>query len=199
MARDLPVRNGTSRPGKSFRMTAMVGTPRYMAPEVALGNKYNTSCDVYSFAITFAQMMSGEKPYESYPTIKLLKHCVWESSYPARPELDKSVISPVLQVMLKKAWSKDMMSRPKAAELKQFLWTAVKVKPFPKTTTEWIATENDCPCCQRSSNRLARGEIPIQDATFEEEAVPFFVPSCSNTLTSRTSAEWSAFGQRWES
>ncbi|KAL3938014.1 MAG: hypothetical protein SGBAC_006993 [Bacillariaceae sp.] len=40
LARDLPLRHGGgSRPGKAFRMTAMVGTPRYMAPEVGLGNK----------------------------------------------------------------------------------------------------------------------------------------------------------------
>lgn len=165
-------------------MTAMVGTPRYMAPEVGLGNKYNTSCDVYSFAMTFAYIMTGEKPYENYPTVKLMKHCVWESSYPARPEIDKSVISPALQVMLRKAWSRDILNRPKAGELKQFLWNAVKVKPFPKNKREWLAMENDCPCCQRNNSLLVKGEIRIQDASFEEEAAPFFVSAHDATTSS---------------
>ncbi|CAJ1955539.1 unnamed protein product [Cylindrotheca closterium] len=202
LARDLPLRNGgsssTRRPGKSFRMTAMVGTPRYMAPEVGLGNKYNTSCDVYSFALTFAYIMSGEKPYENYDTVKLLKHCVWESSYPARPELDKSIISPALHIMLKKAWSRDILNRPKAGELKQFLWNAVKTKPFPKTTREWLATDNDCPCCQRNSNVLVKGEIRIQDSSFEEEIVPFFVPAAPSPSASASPAPpqwWSPYGE----
>ncbi|KAL3938015.1 MAG: hypothetical protein SGBAC_006994 [Bacillariaceae sp.] len=128
--------------------------------------------------------MTGEKPYENYPTVKLMKHCVWESSYPARPEIDKSVISPALQVMLRKAWSRDILNRPKAGELKQFLWNAVKVKPFPKNKREWLAMENDCPCCQRNNSLLVKGEIRIQDASFEEEAAPFFVPAHDATTSS---------------
>ena len=199
LSRDLPLRSSSARPGKSYRMTGMVGTPRYMAPEVALGNKYSTSCDVYSFAMVFAYMISGERPYENYPSVELLKHFVWESSYPARPELGKSMLpSPALHIMLKKAWSKEIMSRPKAGELKLFLWHALKVKPLPKSAEprEWIVTGNGCPCCQRNSDRLMRGEIRVQNATFEEEPAPFFVASKENT-TSTTSPQWSPYGEKW--
>ena len=47
-------------------MTSGVGTPFYMAPEVASGSKHYTgAADVYSFAIMAAQVMVGKLVYDN--------------------------------------------------------------------------------------------------------------------------------------
>jgi serine/threonine protein kinase len=50
----------------TWNMTGETGTPRYMAPEVALNQPYNASCDTYSFCILFWQMLMLKKPFELY-------------------------------------------------------------------------------------------------------------------------------------
>ena len=47
-------------------MTSGVGTPFFMAPEMATGTKHYTGAvDVYSFAIMAAQVLSGRLVYDS--------------------------------------------------------------------------------------------------------------------------------------
>ena len=47
-------------------MTSGVGTPFYMAPEIAKGLKrYTGAVDVYSFAIMAAQVMVGRLVYDT--------------------------------------------------------------------------------------------------------------------------------------
>eukprot|EP00980_Cylindrotheca_fusiformis_P005856 scaffold1231_cov107-Cylindrotheca_fusiformis.AAC.4 len=184
LARELPIHRDseqTSRQGrgKTFKLTSMVGTPRYMAPEVGLGKEYNASCDIYSFALVFAYMFTGEKPYFNYPTIEHLRQCVWKSSFPARPDLDDTTIPLSLQVMLRKAWSDKLHLRPNVWEVKTFLLNEMRTTPVPKKTVEWLSVENDCPCCQKNTASLAHGEARLQHASFARESTPFFVAETS--------------------
>jgi serine/threonine protein kinase len=48
---------------KFFKLTANVGSPRYMAPEVRSGKPYNIKSDVFSFSIMVYQMMTSKTPY----------------------------------------------------------------------------------------------------------------------------------------
>lgn len=146
-----------------------------MAPEVGLGKKYNASCDIYSFALVFAQIMTCRKPYVNYPSKEHIEHCVWKSSYPARPNLDGSNIPQSLQVMLKKAWNKDIRIRPNIWEVKKFLLNEMRRRPFPKKTVEWLSIHNDCPCCQKNTRNLTHGETRLQQTSSGQEPAPFFV------------------------
>lgn len=153
-----------------------------MAPEVGLGLPYNSSCDVYSFAVTLAQMLTCEKPYANFTTVRHIKESVWEPKSPSRPGLDKSSISDPLRVMLKQAWSANIALRPKVLEVKNFLLNEMRGQPFPKKTVEWLSTDNGCPCCQQNKARLAAGELRVltDDRTADVEPAPFFIQEISS-------------------
>ena len=52
--------------GTSMTMTSGVGTPFFMAPEMATGTKHYTGAvDVFSFGIMAAQVMVGRLVYDS--------------------------------------------------------------------------------------------------------------------------------------
>jgi PAS domain S-box-containing protein len=52
---------GLARP----HFTYAVGTPGYMAPELALGQEADRRCDVYSLAVLAFEMLTGSQPYGS--------------------------------------------------------------------------------------------------------------------------------------
>jgi len=63
LCRELPEVSPDKR--KTFHMSG-VGTRRYMAPEVFLGQHYNLKADVYSWTIVFHTMLSLQKPFGMY-------------------------------------------------------------------------------------------------------------------------------------
>lgn len=44
-------------------LTAIVGSPSYMSPEILMGKKYNSLSDVWSFGCIIYEMLSGEVPF----------------------------------------------------------------------------------------------------------------------------------------
>lgn len=59
LARLLP----SGQPDKLFKLTANVGSPRYMAPEVQRGDRYNLEADCFSFAVLVYEMLTSKTPY----------------------------------------------------------------------------------------------------------------------------------------
>lgn len=87
----------------------MTGSPRYMAPEVALEKPYNFSCDTYSFAILFWQMYSCQTPFEVYG-MKSFRKRVWgeEKKRPyIQPHWPASI-----KKLLENSWSENVKDRP---------------------------------------------------------------------------------------
>jgi serine/threonine protein kinase len=92
----------------AWHMSGMTGSPRYMAPEVAMKKNYNESCDTYSFAILLWEMMALQIPYSAY-TIFELDTMVWREPH-VRPEVDVSWPVPI-KLLLKRAWGADIKGR----------------------------------------------------------------------------------------
>jgi serine/threonine protein kinase len=69
----------------AYKLTGDTGSPRYMAPEVALNQPYNETCDVYSFCVLLWQILKTETPFEGY-TMKMFDARVVRAG--ARPKLD---------------------------------------------------------------------------------------------------------------
>jgi serine/threonine protein kinase len=119
-----------------FQLTAMCGTPRYMAPEVALGQPYNETCDVYSFSILCWQILRLRKPYGKKCTFDLLKQ-VWNDER-VRPELP-SYWPAGLREILSQAMSANLSKRPTMKALKSALqreFEAVSSSPCDLEDTE---------------------------------------------------------------
>jgi len=105
LSRELPRRmlaNGT------YHMTGDTGSPRYMAPEVALERDYNEKADVYSFGILLWQICSTDIPFDKFTT-SLFRTKVVEKGY--RPKLDPKWPSGI-QTLLNCCWQVDIPHRP---------------------------------------------------------------------------------------
>ena len=76
-------------------MTSGVGTPFFMAPEMATGTKHYTGAvDVYSFAIMAAQVLSGRLVYDSSDSFDTSYGlCIhWSFTHKAKPKNTVCVI-----------------------------------------------------------------------------------------------------------
>jgi len=50
---------------ETFKMTRKVGSPRYMSPEVAKGERYNEKTDVYALGLLAYEILSLKRPFDS--------------------------------------------------------------------------------------------------------------------------------------
>jgi tetratricopeptide (TPR) repeat protein/predicted Ser/Thr protein kinase len=79
---------------------ALIGTPDYMSPEQAKGQKLDARSDLFSTGIILYEMLSGQVPFDADTTMgKLWKR----TNEPARPldELDKTIPQPLSDIVRK--------------------------------------------------------------------------------------------------
>lgn len=58
----------------------IIGTPDYMAPELALGNSYDQKIDIWSFGILAYFLVEGELPYGKESPMKVLSRIAMDES-----------------------------------------------------------------------------------------------------------------------
>lgn len=101
----------------TYNLTGIVGSYRYMAPEVASLKRYNLSADVYSFGVLSWQVLALHAPFEDLdPEVK--------QSFARdrlRPKIDArgkhSQWPKKIRLMLAKCWNDDMSKRPSCEEI----------------------------------------------------------------------------------
>jgi len=101
-----------------YLSTARVGTRRYMAPEVYLGQSYGLPVDVYSFSILLWEILSLTSPFENFTS--LLKHANAVYKKHRRPHMGKSWPK-VLKTILESGWHKDPSRRASMDEICEVL------------------------------------------------------------------------------
>ena len=104
-------------------LTGDTGSPRYMAPEVALGKPYNEKCDVYSFCILMWEILRVEQPFDHYKTVDILQKKVVEQG--VRPKPDPSWPPELVEVM-KRGWNDDQHRRPSMVEFSHVLQSVIR-------------------------------------------------------------------------
>jgi serine/threonine protein kinase len=106
------------------------GTPEYMAPEQAEGEKLDGRTDLYALGVILYQLVTGEVPFKSPNFVALLTKQVTEAPQPPRerrPDLD---IPPGLEVVIMRCLSKRRQDRyATAAEV------ADALEPFAASDT----------------------------------------------------------------
>ncbi len=102
--------------------TRMVGTTKWRAPEVFEDEenreKYTNSADVYSFAIIFSEVLTGEMPFEGMPQTNLLQR-IRNGERPPLPDVD--YCPDYLSELIEKCWATNPGERPQFPEICQML------------------------------------------------------------------------------
>jgi len=104
-------------PNEAFKLTKRTGSPRYMAPEIAKGERYNLKADVYSYSLICHEVLTLKKPYG---TIASAKHDEAVFHKGLRPEIPKSWPLGFAN-FLKRSWSTDISGRPTMEEAMKIL------------------------------------------------------------------------------
>jgi serine/threonine protein kinase len=100
-----------------------IGTPRYMSPEQAAGEKADARSDLYAVGLLLYEMLAGEGPFDdlSETTQQMLAHL----HRPPRHLTRIVEIPPPLEALVERALAKKPDQRPRSAE-----YMAAELMPF---------------------------------------------------------------------
>lgn len=112
LAREMPINEQSetsSHPSNIdnlYRMTGLVGSRRYMAPEVVRCMPYNSTCDVYSFGILLWEILSAKTPFADYNKAAHNIRVVTNDERPPKTGLL------AIDLLLQECWNVDIFKRP---------------------------------------------------------------------------------------
>ncbi len=92
--------------GAGLTMSGLiVGTPAYMAPEQARGERVDGRADVYGLGATLYELVTGVAPFDGSNVFELLTKAQWEEPRPPRSR--NAAIEPDLETIVLKSLQKD--------------------------------------------------------------------------------------------
>jgi serine/threonine protein kinase len=90
-----------------------IGTPLTMAPEIMRGAPYNTSADVYSFAMVLWEILHRKEPFEQVDTAEQVRDLVLgrDTGKPYRHSINPTLPRQLRQLVTS-CWAEDPSARP---------------------------------------------------------------------------------------
>lgn len=98
---------------EATRAGGVVGTPPYLSPEQAKGEKVDTRADIYALGIIMYEMLTGRRPFQSDSTAGYIDKHIHEK--PAPPSRWNSHIPPYLEKITLHCLEKDPAKRFQSA------------------------------------------------------------------------------------
>lgn len=98
-----------------YGLTGMTGSLRYMAPETAMGEDYNESADVYSWAIVFVELLNLEKPFSGMNPHQFREEVIIGGHRPII--LPRKGVTDALRRLIQECWAHDFASRPTMSQV----------------------------------------------------------------------------------
>jgi hypothetical protein len=102
----------------------VVGTPYYLAPEQARGQKATPLCDVYAAGVTLYYLLTGKRPFVGATALAVLNKHIHEPPVAPnkhRPSIPKPLNDIVLKMMAKKPADRYQSAGAAANDLEAFL------------------------------------------------------------------------------
>eukprot|EP00003_Mantamonas_plastica_P016877 TRINITY_DN2822_c2_g3_i1.p1 TRINITY_DN2822_c2_g3~~TRINITY_DN2822_c2_g3_i1.p1 ORF type:complete len:355 (+),score=138.19 TRINITY_DN2822_c2_g3_i1:39-1067(+) len=99
---------------QSNTMTGNVGTPQWMSPELLVGEKYDETTDVYSFAMVLWEMITGEVPFAGKNAMQIITKMVIDPTY--REPLPEDLNNEIRQLVTE-CWAPNAENRPSFKEV----------------------------------------------------------------------------------
>jgi len=105
-----------------YKLTAESGSPRYMAPEVALGKPYNHLIDVYGFALLLWELCELKTPFVEHCS-ESLREKVFNGTErpPLNPKRNEAVNN-----LMKSSWHSDPSKRIECEDMMKMLKGEIK-------------------------------------------------------------------------
>ncbi len=136
----------------------VIGTPAYMSPEQASGDRVDARTDVYAMGVLMFELATGRLPFERSSAVALAAAHI-ECPPPAPSSLDERV-SPALESIILSCLQKDPSKRPQSARrLRDALdrWLAeFGVAELDRSSGPEITIEVEEPTDRRALRRTAR-------------------------------------------
>jgi serine/threonine protein kinase len=95
---------------QSTQSGALIGTPAYMSPEQARGEKVGPSADIYALGVVVFHMLTGQLPFAAASLTMMLIAIVQETP-PSVDKLAKDVPKPLVD-LVRRCLDKDVAKRP---------------------------------------------------------------------------------------
>jgi serine/threonine protein kinase len=134
----------TQQDDRLTRTGEMLGTPSYMAPEQAAGEKdrHGPHSDVYGLGATLFFLLTGQPPFAGVSTVNVMRAVLEDP--PPRPSSLRPDVDPGLEAIVLRCLAKEPSARyATAAELATALtdWRAggLGAAPRPAASRSWLA------------------------------------------------------------
>jgi serine/threonine protein kinase len=101
----------------SMQQSNAVGTPRYTAPELLSDGSGSWEADVFSYAMTVYEIVTGEAPFAGTKTPGAVMQKIMAGQRPPLP----GTVPDALRSLITRCWSQNPRDRPKFAAIVDFL------------------------------------------------------------------------------
>jgi serine/threonine protein kinase len=147
--------------GESVLPERWASTPRYAAPEV-FTNEQQSDCrsDVYSFAITFWELVALEKPFGD---LRIMDQFEGQVIKGGRRPPRKPIPTKSLQAIVSRAWDHVPESRPSMTQVRQTLEQELTTAMGPTAVTEYNGAKAQCESDEFTTTTECSNESQVEE------------------------------------